>query len=98
MFSLYIHSLEKQVTSITDLRVHSKGVVAGEKLEVRLGAKLTKGNRIVNVFETLWRGDGTLVAHAEIVLLCMDNETRKFRPLPSWFRDIVNTPLAMVAD
>lgn len=73
-------------------------MVAGETLEVRLGAKLTRGNKIITVFETLWRADGTLVAHAEIVLICMDNETRKFRPLPSWFEDVINAPLVMVED
>ena len=90
--------LQTQVTNISDLRIHSRGVVAGEKLEVRLGAKLTRGGKILNVYETLWRGDETLIAHAEIVLLCMDNETRKFRPMPSWVQDLIKVSIATRAD
>lgn len=87
-----------QVTSIVDLRLDSEGVVAGDRLEVRLGTKLTRGNRFMTMYETLWRGDGTLVAHAEVVLLCMNNETRKFQSVPQWVQEILAVPLAANAE
>ena len=86
-----------QVTSIVDLRIDSEGVVAGDTLEVRLGTKLTRGNRFMTMYETLWKGDGTLVAHAEVALLCMDNETRKFQSVPPWVQEILTVPLAAIA-
>lgn len=81
-----------QVTTIADLRVNSEGVSRGDKLEVRMGTKLTRVDRILTVYETLWKDDGTLVAHAEIALMCIANETRKFRPVPSWVQDILAVP------
>ena len=83
-----------QVTNISDLRVDSKGVEAGDKLDVRLGAKLSRGNRVMTMYETLWTKGGRLIAHAEISLFCMDNETRKFRPVPSWMQEILMVPSA----
>lgn len=86
------------MTNICDLRVDSTGVEAGDTLEVRLGAKLTRGNRAMTMYETLWTQDGALVAHAEIALLCMDNETRKFRSVPPWVQDILTIPSAATAE
>lgn len=82
------------MTSISDLRVNSQGVAAGDKLDVRLGAKLSRGNRVMTMYETLWRKDGSLVAHAEIALFCMDNESRKFRSVPPWVQEVLMVPLA----
>lgn len=75
------------MTSISDLRFNSDGVVAGEKLDVHLRAKFSRGNRVMTVYETLWKKDGTLVAHAQVDLFCMDNETRKFRAMPQWVQE-----------
>lgn len=86
--------LWNQVTSISDLRLNTEGITAGDKLEVRLGVKFTKGNRGMTMYETLWKKDGTLIAHAEISLLCMNNETKKFRSVPQWVQDIVRVPSA----
>lgn len=70
----------------------SRGVAAGDSLEVRLGAKLTRGNRAMTMYQTLWGKGGMLLAHAEIALLCMDNKTRKFRSVPLWVQDILTVP------
>lgn len=87
-----------QVSNISDLRLDSTGVVAGDKLEVRLGAKLTRGNRAMTMYETLWTEDNTLVAHAEVGLLCIDNETRKFRSVPPWVQECLTVPSVVAAD
>lgn len=87
-----------QVTNIADLRIDSGKVRRGDTLQVRLGAKLTRGNRVMTVYETLCTQDGALIAHAEIALFCMDNETRKFRSVPQWVQDIVALPSAASAD
>lgn len=83
-----------QVTNISDLRVASKGVAAGDRLDVRLGAKLSRGNRVMTMYESLWTKGGSLVAHAEIALFCMDNESRRFTAVPPWVQDAVIVPSA----
>lgn len=82
------------MTNISDLRVSSEGVAAGDRLDVRVGAKLSRGNRVVTMYESLWTKGGSLVAHAEIALFCMDNESRKFRPVPQWVREALFVPSA----
>lgn len=74
--------------------MNSDGVVAGDKLDVRLGTKLSRGNRVMTMYETLWRKDGTLVAHAEIALFCMDKESHKFRSVPQWVQEVLIVPSA----
>lgn len=83
-----------QVTTISDLRVNSEGVAAGDRLDVRLGAELSRGNRVMTMYESLWTKDGGLVAHAEISLFCMDNESRRFRSVPPWVQEVLRVPSA----
>lgn len=90
--------IDVQVSNISDLRLDCERVEVGDSLEVRLGAKLTRGNRVMTMYETLWREDGTLVAHAELTLLCMDNETRKFRSVPQWVQDVVTVASSATTD
>lgn len=87
-----------QVTNIYDLRVSSEGVAAGDRLDVRLGAKLSRGNRVMTMYETLWTKGGSLVAHAEISLFCMDNESRRFRSVPQWVQEVLMVPSAAAAN
>lgn len=82
------------MTHISDLRVNSKGVAAGDRLDVRLGAKLSRGNRVMTMYESLWTKGGSLVAHAEIALFCMDNESRRFRSVPPWVQEALIVPSA----
>ncbi|CAM9937215.1 unnamed protein product [Ectocarpus fasciculatus] len=96
LMRLHREGVSVVVTSISDLRVNSDGLVAGETLDVRLGAKLSRGNRVMTMYESLWREDGALVAHAEIALFCMDNETRKFRPVPEWVQEAIMLPSAVL--
>lgn len=87
-----------QVTNISDLRVNSEGVAAGDRLDVRLGAKLSRGNRVMTMYETLWTKGGRLVAHGEISLFCMDNESRRFCTVPPWVQEVVMIPSAAAAN
>lgn len=48
----------------------------------------------MTMYESLWTKGGHLVAHAEIALFCMDNETRKFRPVPQWVQEALFVPSA----
>ncbi|CAB1109740.1 unnamed protein product [Ectocarpus sp. CCAP 1310/34] len=96
LMRLHREGVSVVVTSISDLRVNSDGLVAGETLDVRLGAKLSRGNRVMTMYESLWKENGTLVAHAEIALFCMDNETRKFRPVPEWVQVAIMLPSAVL--
>lgn len=94
MLALHLFTFFVQVTNISDLRVNSEGVAAGDKLEVRLGAQLSRGNRVMTMYETLWTKGGSLIAHGEISLFCMDNESRRFRPVPPWVQEILMVPSA----
>lgn len=73
-------------------------ISVGDSLEVRLGAKLSRGNRLMTMYETLWKDNGALVAHAEIALFCMDSVTHKFRSVPPWVQDILTVPSTAAAD
>ncbi|CAM9426944.1 unnamed protein product, partial [Scytosiphon promiscuus] len=94
LMRLHREGVSVVVTSISDLRVDSDGVRAGDKLDVRLGTKLSRGNRVMTMYESLWKKDGTLVAHAEIALFCMDNDTRKFRSVPPWVQEALTVSSA----
>eukprot|EP00752_Nemacystus_decipiens_P001401 g1386.t1 len=94
LMRLHREGVSVVVTSISDLRVNSNGVAAGDKLDVRLGVKLSRGNRVMTMYESLWTKGDDLVAHAEISLFCMDNESRKFRAVPPWVQEALFVPSA----